>query len=198
MTGEYRDVARSNFEETIRVKQEVLADDELLGQIAQAGVACASAIAGGHKLMLCGNGGSASDSMHIAGEIVGRFTRERRAWPAIALPCDVVTATAIANDYSYADVFARQVEGYCAEGDVLIGISTSGNSENVVRAVKRAKKMGCVTIALCGATGGYLSSISDICIKVPSTVTARIQESHIVIGHTIAEIIEDLLCREQH
>lgn len=189
-------ITRSNFEETVRVKQALLDDEEILGQIAQAGALCAEAIGSGNKLILCGNGGSASDAMHIAGEIVGRFTKERRAWPAIALPCDVVTSTAVANDYSYEDVFARQVEGYCAEGDVLIGISTSGNSENVVKAVWRAKDLGCATIALCGATGGTLDSIADICVKVPSTVTARIQESCIVIGHTFAEIIEETLCSD--
>ena len=145
----------------------------------------------GGKVLLCGNGGSASDALHIAGELIGRFQRERQGLPAIALNADVASMTAIANDYGYDRIFERGVEGLLNKGDTLIGISTSGNSENVYLAVKKAKEKGGKTIALLGKDGGKINDIADISIVVPSDCTARIQESHIMIGHIICELVED-------
>ena len=137
---------------------------------------------GGGKLMICGNGGSASDAQHFAAEIVGRFERERRAYPAVALSTDTSILTAVGNDYGYDEVFARQVDGLGRPGDVLMGISTSGYSENVVRAVRRAKSLDIQTVGLLGKDGGALKPMVDQAIVVDSTNTARIQETHIFSG----------------
>jgi D-sedoheptulose 7-phosphate isomerase len=163
---------------------------ELDAPVTRAGTMCATTLREGGKLMLCGNGGSASDSQHIAAELVGRFQGERRALAAIALSTDTSALTAIANDYGYADVFARQVEGLGRAGDCLIAISTSGGSPNVLRAVQRAHAIGIKTIGLAGKDGGALREACDIVIVVPSSVTARIQEAHILIGHTLCGLIE--------
>ena len=181
---------RERITESIEVKNRLLDDEIIIGQILKAGELVGGILQTGGKVLLCGNGGSASDSLHIAGEIVGRFQKERRSLPAIALPADVASMTAIANDYSYDDVFARETEGLMNDKDVLIGISTSGNSENVYRAMKKAKEIGGKTIALLGKSGGRMKDEADIAIFVPSDVTARIQESHIMIGHIICEIAE--------
>jgi D-sedoheptulose 7-phosphate isomerase len=143
-------------------------------------------------LLICGNGGSASDSMHIAGELVGRFLKERKALNVISLTADSAILTAWANDYSYEDVFARQVEAYGKRGGVLLAISTSGNSKNVIQAVEMAKKYNVKTIALTGEGGGKLSSLVDILLDVPSKHTPRIQEMHIMLYHYICERIEEL------
>ena len=153
----------------------------------------AGALAGGRKVLLFGNGGSAADAQHIAAELVGRYQRERRALPAIALTTDTSILTALANDYSYADVFARQVEALGGEGDVLIGISTSGNSANVLAAVRAAKARGLATIGLAGESGGQLREAADVCFCVPSRSTSRIQETHITVGHALCEMIESEL-----
>jgi D-sedoheptulose 7-phosphate isomerase len=145
------------------------------------------------KILICGNGGSASDAQHFAAEMVGRFTRERSAWPAVALNTDTSLITAVANDYAYSEVFARQVEALGAAGDVLIGISTSGNSQNVIRAAACARAKRMQTIALVGDNGGSLVELADIAITVPSDVTARIQEAHIFILHYWAEMIESTI-----
>ena len=141
-------------------------------------------------MVLCGNGGSASDALHFAGEIVGRFIRERDAWPAVVLNADVATMTAIGNDYGYDDVFSRQAQAHCQEGDVFIGISTSGNSENVRRALEMAKSKGCKTAALLGKDGGIIGKIADIPLIVPCNTTARVQESHILLIHIMCELVE--------
>ena len=141
----------------------------------------------------CGNGGSASDALHFAGEIIGRFQREREAWPAIVLNADVATMTAIANDYGYEEIFSRQAEGHCKPGDVFIGISTSGNSKNVIKAIRAAKKKGCKTAGLLGKEGGMIKDIVDYSIIIPCNVTARIQECHILLIHIICEIVERYL-----
>lgn len=145
---------------------------------------------GSGKLMICGNGGSASDAQHFAAEIVGRFEKERRAYPAVALSTDTSILTAVGNDYGYHEVFARQVDGLGRSGDVLIGISTSGYSENVIRAVKRAESLGMQTVGLLGRDGGSLKSLVGQAIVVDSTSTARIQEAHIFILHYWAWQIE--------
>lgn len=146
-------------------------------------------LAGG-KILACGNGGSASDAQHFAAEIVGRFEKERRAFPAVALSTDTSILTAVGNDYGYAEVFARQVAGLGRRGDLLLGISTSGHSENVVRAVQEAQSMGIDTVGLLGKDGGTLKAMVDHAIVVDSTVTARIQETHIFILHYWAWLIE--------
>lgn len=147
-------------------------------------------IASGGKLMLFGNGGSAGDAQHIAAELLGRFELERPAFPAIALTTNSSTLTAIANDYGYEQIFSRQVEGLANEGDVVIGISTSGNSPNVLEAIRIATKKGVATIGMTGEKGGQLALECTHCFKVPSSTTARIQESHIMIGHLLCLLIE--------
>ena len=143
--------------------------------------------------MFCGNGGSAADSQHLAAELTGRFIHDRRPLAAIALSTDSSALTCIGNDYSFDEVFARQVAGLGRAGDLLIGISTSGNSRNVIRAVEEAKKLGMQTIGLLGRDGGQLRTLCDHSIVVPSAVTARIQECHILIGHTLCGLIEQAM-----
>ena len=161
--------------------------------ITQAADMVRGALLAGRKILICGNGGSASDAQHFAAEIVGRFTRERSAWPALALTTDTSTLTAVANDYGYENIFSRQVEALGRPDDILIGISTSGNSVNVHRAMQKAAAMGMRTIALTGSTGGILADVVDITVKVPSDVTARIQEAHIFILHFWADTAEAAL-----
>ncbi len=179
------------IKESIVVKERILSNEELLTRIQKAGEVVRKALREGNKVLLCGNGGSASDSLHIAGEFVGRFQKERESFPAISLNADVASLTAIANDYGYEHVFERGVEGYGKQGDVLIGISTSGNSENVILAMKKAHERGVISIGLSGKNGGKMNSVADISIVVPSDCTARIQESHIMIGHIICELAEE-------
>jgi D-sedoheptulose 7-phosphate isomerase len=162
--------------------------------VINAGNMLAAALKKGGKLLICGNGGSAADSQHFAAEVMGRFAKERRAWPAIALSTDTSVITAVANDYSFNDIFARQVEGIGSSGDLLIGISTSGNSENVVRAVEKARKKHIGIVALLGEKGGKLSTLADLAIHAPSTITPRIQEIHAFILHYWAEALENALC----
>jgi len=167
--------------------------DRLRDPINQAADTLISALRAGRKILICGNGGSASDAQHFAAEFVGRFTRERNAWPALALNTDTSLLTAVANDYGYDNVFSRQVEALGRPDDVLIGISTSGNSENVIRAIRRANTLGLQTIALTGGGGGTLAGATDIAVRVPSHVTARIQEAHIFILHFWADTAEAAL-----
>lgn len=174
----------------LEVIQNVL--DAKLQEIEQSGQLICSALREGHKVLLCGNGGSAADAQHIAAELVGRYEDHRRAWPAIALTTDTSALTAVSNDYGYERVFARQVEALAVADDVLIAISTSGKSPNVIRAVELARSMGCRTIALTGAEGEPLSSLCDIAVVVPSERTSRVQEAHITIGHLWCEMIEDI------
>lgn len=152
---------------------------------------CKIALANKNTIYFMGNGGSAADSQHLAAELVGRFQKERRGLPAIALTTDTSILTSIGNDYSYDEVFRRQVEALVKSGDVVVGISTSGNSSNIVKAIQEAKRIGAVTIGLTGQGGGKLAELCDLCIKVPSKVTARIQEAHIMIGHIVCQLIEE-------
>lgn len=149
-----------------------------------------STICNGGKIILMGNGGSAGDAQHIAAEFVGRFIKERVGLPALALNTDTSILTAISNDYGFENIFARQIEALAKKGDVIIGISTSGNSENIVRGIKNGKEIGCKTFGLSGRNGGKMLEICDNCIVVPSYTTARIQEMHILIGHLICELID--------
>lgn len=147
----------------------------------------------GNKILLCGNGGSAADAQHIAAELTGRYKTERRGLPAIALTTDTSALTAIGNDYGYERVFDRQAEALANEGDLLIGISTSGNSANVLSALKLAKEMGCQTIGFSGRDGGKMNEVCDVNLVVPSNDTPRIQEMHILFGHTICQVIDEEL-----
>lgn len=142
------------------------------------------------KIYLFGNGGSAADAQHIAAELVGRFQKERKGLPAIALTTDTSILTAVGNDYGYEHIFSRQVEALALPGDIVIGISTSGNSASVVEAIKKAKEIGAYTVGLTGGSGGWLKELCDMSIVVPSSNTARIQEAHILIGHILCELIE--------
>jgi D-sedoheptulose 7-phosphate isomerase len=156
-----------------------------------AGVIATETLQGGHKILLCGNGGSAADAQHIAAELTGRYKIERRGLPAIALTTDTSALTAIGNDYGYDQIFSRQVEALAQKGDLLIGISTSGNSANVIYAMQQARELGCRTIGLSGKGGGKLSDVCDLNIIVPSDDTARIQEMHILIGHILCQLIDN-------
>ena len=161
--------------------------------IAEAAECCIAALKRGNTIFLCGNGGSAADAQHIAAELVGRFIADRRSLPGIALTTDTSALTAIANDYGYEHIFARQLEGLAKAGDVLIGISTSGNSPNVKHACDTAREREVTTIALSGRSGGELLAAADISVVVPSQETARIQECHILIGHILCDLIETKL-----
>jgi D-sedoheptulose 7-phosphate isomerase len=149
-----------------------------------------SCIKSGGKILWMGNGGSAADCQHLAAELVGRFARERRGLPSIALTTDTSILTAVGNDYGYDTIFSRQVESLCGPSDVVVGISTSGNSRNVLAGVERAREIGAFTAGLSGRTGGKLKDLTDLCIVIPSCDTARIQEGHILIGHILCDWIE--------
>ncbi len=185
------EIVRDRFADSIAVKQK--AAQTLSVEIAQAVAEIVCSLRDGNKLLLCGNGGSAADAQHIAAEFVGRFILERAPVPAIALNTNSSTITAIGNDYSYDEVFSRQVKAFAKDGDVFIGISTSGNSECVIQAAQVAREYGVFTISLTGEHGGRLSECVDLALRVPSYVTARIQETHITIGHIICELVESEL-----
>ena len=184
------DIIRQRINDSIEAKKNFLADTATLEVVSQLADLITDCIKKGGKLVICGNGGSASDALHFAGEIVGRFVKERKAWPAVVLNADVATMTAIANDYGYDDVFARQAEGHVKPGDIFIGISTSGNSENVFRAALKAKELGAKTAALLGKDGGKIAKEVDYPIIVHCNTTARVQECHINIIHILCEISE--------
>lgn len=182
------EIIRRTIRESIQVKEAIVRN--MIPEIAQAAAWIVSSYDNGGKLVLFGNGGSAGDAQHIAAELVGRFERERRALPAIALTTNSSTLTAIGNDYGYDKIFSRQVEAWVQPADVVIGISTSGNSPNVLEGIAAAKLKGAKTIGLTGEKGGKLASQTDLCLKVPSSNTARIQESHIMIGHLLCLLLE--------
>jgi len=183
---------KKKIEGFIRESEETIAGLHEQGDLIERAVAMITgSLRRSGKVMICGNGGSAADSQHIAAELIGRFKRERRSLPAIALSTDTSILTSLANDYSYDDVFSRQVEGLGREGDVLIMISTSGNSANVLRAGREAKKMGIATIGLLGGEGGRMLSEVDLAIVVASADTARIQEGHTLIYHIICDLVEE-------
>ena len=176
--------------ESVKVKTEILNDLSLLTIIKEISLAIIEAYRNKKKLVLFGNGGSAADAQHIAGELVNKFKLERIALPAIALTTDTSVLTSIANDYDYSRVFARQVEALAEKGDVVIGISTSGASLNVIKGIKAAKGKGAKTIGFTGKNGGELAKIADLVLKVPSNDTPRVQEAHITILHVICYLIE--------
>jgi D-sedoheptulose 7-phosphate isomerase len=182
--------------ESIEVKGAILANDDLLELIHEVALACICALESGGKIILFGNGGSAADAQHIAAELIGRYLRDRRALAALALTTNASILTAIANDYSYEEVFARQIEAIACKGDLAIGISTSGNSKNVMRALLAARNKGLVTVGLTGSSGGKLRPETDYCLCIPSEQTPRIQEAHIAVGHILCEIIEEHFAHE--
>jgi len=181
---------RSEIAASIETKRKILDDEALVESIAEAGALCAELYRNGKKILLAGNGGSAADAQHIAAELVGRYGFDRPSIPSIALTTDTSSLTAIGNDYGYDKVFSRQLEGLGSKGDLFIGISTSGNSENIINAFKSAKEKSIATLALVGRGGGKMAQMADYSITVPSDSTPRIQESHILIGHILCDIIE--------
>ena len=183
------------LKESITVKQAILADNKLLDTLEQVATACVAALLSGNKVLLAGNGGSASDAQHIAAELVGRFEIERSGLAAIALNTNVSNITAIANDFGYEAIFSRQIEAIGCKGDVFFGFSTSGNSANVVKAIQTAKDMGIMTVGMSGDGGGAIRKMADYCLCVPSKNTARVQESHITIGHILCALIEDSMAQ---
>jgi D-sedoheptulose 7-phosphate isomerase len=186
-----KDVVLQAFNESAAVKQHFARDHA--DRIVQVAKLIANAFREGHKVLLFGNGGSATDAAHIAAEFVGRYHRERAPLPAIALATDIAAITCIANDYGYDELFARQVRAHGQKGDLAIAISTSGNSPNVLKGVDAAKAGGLTTVAWTGGTGGKLAGMVDFAFVVPSTVTARIQESHMTLGHVLCELTEEEL-----
>jgi len=187
-----RDKIKDILLESIHIKEELLRTK--LGKIVEIAELIIECLKRNGKVILFGNGGSASDSQHIAAEFVGRFKKDRNALAAIALTTNTSILTALANDYGYEVIFAKQIEGIGKKNDVAIGISTSGKAKNVCFGIKQAKKMGIRTIALTGGDGGELAKLADISLSVPSSVTARIQETHITIGHIVCELVEEKLC----
>ncbi len=181
------------IQSSIETKQRILKDPLILEQIRETAAICIETFQAKGKLLLCGNGGSAADAQHIAAELSGRYQYDREPLYAEALHVNSSFMTAVANDYSFDAVYSRMVKAAGRAGDVLIGISTSGNSVNVVNAIKAAKSLGMHTIGFAGGNGGLLADACDICIKIPSPNTARIQESHILIGHILCELIETTL-----
>lgn len=176
--------------ESVVVKTQILQDDDMIQQIESIVKVLTASFKAGFKVQFCGNGGSAADAQHLAAEFSGRFYKNRTALPSDALHCNTSYLTAVANDYSYDEIYARLVEGTMVKGDVLVGITTSGNSVNIIKAFEVAKSKGIITVGFTGSKGGKLKDLSDYLINVPSDTTPRIQEAHILVGHIICELVE--------
>ena len=179
------------IEGSIQVKQALLKDKQLMLEIEKTVNAITFAFKNGNAVYFAGNGGSAADAQHLAAEFSGRFYKDRKALPSDALHCNSSYLTAVANDYSFDVIYARLLEGLAKPGDVLVGISTSGNSGNILKAFEMAKSIGVVTVGFTGASGGKMKPLSDFLINIPSTTTPRIQEAHILVGHIICELVEE-------
>lgn len=192
-----KNIIEKRIMESIAVKQGLLENVEVINTLEALAMRMVDCLKHGGKLILCGNGGSASDALHFAGEMVGRFQKERCPWPAIVLHADVASLTAISNDYSYDDSFAREAKAFTRPEDLLIGISTSGNSENVYRAILLARKIGATTAAFLGKDGGKIKSCVDYPLIVPCNVTARVQESHIMLIHILCELVENEMTKDE-
>ncbi len=182
---------KSIIEASIETKQQILQNYQLIATIEKVVEVVTNAFKNGKRVYFCGNGGSAADAQHLAAEFSGRFYTDRKALPAEALHCNTSYLTAVANDYGYDVVYARMIDGIGEKGDILIGLSTSGNSGNIIKAFEVAKDKGIITVAFTGITGGQMKAISDYLINVPSADTPRIQESHITIGHIICQLVEE-------
>lgn len=185
-----KDKIVSIISSSIEVKQHVLNNMSLINQMITVVDKATQAFKNGNKVLFCGNGGSAADAQHLAAEFSGRFYKDRKALPSEALHCNTSYLTAVANDYSYDVIYSRLIEGIGNKGDVLIGLSTSGNSKNIVKAFEKAHELGMFTVGFTGKTGGAMREVSDVLINVPSIDTPRIQESHILVGHIICELVE--------
>ena len=181
---------------SIEVKSKVVADVQIIAQVDQIVHLLVSCFKSGKRVWFCGNGGSAADAQHLAAEFSGRFYKNRKALPAEALHCNTSYLTAVANDYSFNQIYARLVDGICEPGDVLLAYSTSGNSSNIIEALEVARDKDIHTIGFTGSTGGKISEYCDILVKVPSSDTPRIQEVHMLLGHIICELTENLLFPE--
>jgi D-sedoheptulose 7-phosphate isomerase len=190
-TTRIMDKIKNIIQASISVKEQVLENEELLAIVSDTVESIVTALRNGNRIYFCGNGGSAADAQHLAAEFSGRFYVDRKALPAEALHCNTSYMTAVANDYSYDLVYARLIEGIGQSGDVLVGLSTSGNSSNIVKAFEVAKGKGIVTVGFTGLTGGLMKELSDFLINVPSMDTPRIQESHIMLGHIICQLVEE-------
>ncbi len=188
---------RRSIQESIAVKNLLLGSADIVSTIAEVSAGLVESLGQGNKVLLFGNGGSAADAQHIAAEFVGRFAFNRPALPALALSVNTSCVTAIGNDYGFDLVFSRQIDALARPGDFAIGISTSGNSENVLQGLSAARKIGLTTAAFTGCTGGKLKDAADYCICAPSNETPRIQECHILIGHIISELVEETIFHEQ-
>lgn len=197
LTDVFEQRVGQSIEASIAVKRRLLSSPEIISMVAEVSEIIVSSFERGHKVILFGNGGSAADAQHIAAEFVGRFAFDRPALPALALSVNTSCVTAIGNDYGFDLIFARQIEALGCPGDVAIGISTSGNSHNIIEAGLRAKNLGLHTVGLTGCTGGKLKDAVDYCICVPSNETPRLQECHILIGHIISELVEETIFHEQ-
>ena len=181
---------KDQIKKSFEIKQAIYENKDLINKIEEVSKLCVELYKGDKKTILAGNGGSAADAQHIAAELVGRYGFDRPSIPSLALTTDTSCLTAIGNDYGYDNVFSRQLEGMGQEGDIFIGISTSGNSKNIINAFVSAKKKGITTVALVGRDGGEMAKMADVALVIPSDSTPRIQESHILIGHIICDIIE--------
>lgn len=187
---------KQTIQESINVKQSLLNDNIMIEKLETIVEMITKAFLNGNKVLFCGNGGSAADAQHLAAEFSGRFYKNRKALPAEALHCNTSYLTAVANDYEFNVIYSRLVDSLGIKGDVLIGLSTSGNSTNIIKAFEVAKEKGITTIGLTGASGGKMKDISDFLLNVPSTTTPRIQESHILLGHIICELVEEKVFAE--
>ena len=184
---------KQRIQASIDVKQEILNDESLVNRIEQAVEMVTECFRTGNKVFFCGNSGSAADAQHLAAEFSGRFYIDRGVLPAEALHCNTSYLTAVANDYSFDIIYARLISGIAKKGDIVIGLSTSGNSKNVVQAFEKARELGVYTIGFTGESGGIMKELSNILLNVPSSDTPRIQESHILIGHIICELVESAI-----
>lgn len=189
----YKDQIVNILEKSISVKQAIISNSELINSIQIVVSKVIDAFKNGNKVLFCGNGGSAADAQHLAAEFSGRFYTDRNPLPSEALHCNTSFITAVGNDYGYEYIYSRMMKGIGKEGDILIGLSTSGNSANIIKAFEVCREIGVTTIGMTGATGGLMKDLSDILINVPSTDTPRIQESHITIGHIICQLVEEKL-----
>ncbi len=185
--------ARDEVAETVAVLTALMAAKDALASVVRAADLCVASLRGGNKVLFAGNGGSAADAQHLAAELIGRLNFERPGLPAVALTADSAILTALGNDYGYEEVFRRQVEAIGAKGDVLVAISTSGRSKNVLKALEAARGKAMITIAMTGAHAGAMSALSDVCLSIPSAQTQKIQEGHIVVGHILCGLIERLM-----
>lgn len=184
------DTIKHAIEASIATKQQILNNPALLGSIKEVAQVMIDALREGKRILWCGNGGSAADAQHLAAELSGRFYYDRPPLNSEAMHCNTSYLTAVANDYGYDLIYSRMIDGACHPGDVLVGISTSGNSKNIYNAFRKAKELGVITVAMTGASGGEMKEMADYLLNVPSTDTPRIQESHIMLGHIICEIVE--------